>query len=173
MTRCAGCWTSSLDLPGDGGAQWPTVVPLELEAGLVYARPWLRIMLGYAKDHMRSAEEDMKADHRCPPSRSTLERVAKAMGRRSRGWRHTSSAGGGQAERVPDGAVAIVLGLDRTAVPMEEDLADGTPMPRRTRPYSNRVIHERGDGATALQNCYAPRAPPPWGSSRTAPPSCG
>ncbi len=52
----------------------PTVVPLELEAGLVERTTpalGLRIMLGYAKDHMRSAEEDMKADHRCPPSRST------------------------------------------------------------------------------------------------------
>ena len=41
-----------------------------------------------------------------------------------------------QAERVPDGAVAIALGLDRTAVPMEEDLADGESRGRRrTRPY--------------------------------------
>ena len=37
---------------------------------------------------------------------------------------------------MPEGAVAIVLGLDRTAVPMEEDLADGTPPKRRrTTPY--------------------------------------
>ena len=46
---------------------------------------------------------------------------------------HTRSTASGAS--TPDGAVAIVLGLDRTAVPMEEDLADGTPMPRRTRPY--------------------------------------
>ena len=61
----------------------PTIVPLELAAGLVeHTSPALgvRIALGYAKDHMRSAEEDMQADHRCPPSRSTLERVAKAIG---------------------------------------------------------------------------------------------
>ena len=57
----------------------PTIVPLELDAGLVErTTPALgsRIALGYAKDHMRSCEEDMTADHRCPPSRSTLERVA-------------------------------------------------------------------------------------------------
>ena len=116
----------------------PTVVPLELEAGLVERTTpalGLRIMLGYAKDHMRSAEEDMKADHRCPPSRSTLERVAKAMGTAVTRVAPHLERRGRQAERVPDGAVAIVLGLDRTAVPMEEDLADGTPMPRRTRPY--------------------------------------
>ena len=110
---------------------------LELEAGLVERTTpalGLRIMLGYAKDHMRSAEEDMKAAHRCPPSRSTLERVAKAMGTAVTRVAPHIERRGRQAERVPDGAVAIVLGLDRTAVPMEEDLADGTPMPRRTRP---------------------------------------
>ena len=61
----------------------PTLVPLDLDAGLVErTTPALgfRIALGYAKDHMRSCAEDMTADHRCPPSRSTLERVAKAIG---------------------------------------------------------------------------------------------
>ena len=52
----------------------PTLVPLDLAAGLVErTTPALgfRIALGYAKDHMRSCAEDMTADHRCPPSRST------------------------------------------------------------------------------------------------------
>ena len=73
----------------------PTVVPVDLEAGLVErTTPALgaRIMLGYAKNHMRSAEEDMQADHRCPPSRSTLERVAKAMG--------TAAQAGGAPDRT-------------------------------------------------------------------------
>ena len=117
----------------------PTVVPVDLEAGLVErTTPALgaRIMLGYAKNHMRSAEEDMQADHRCPPSRSTLERVAKAMGTAARRVAPQIERRVRQAERVPEGAVAIVLGLDRTAVPMEEDLADGTPPKRRrTTPY--------------------------------------
>ena len=62
----------------------PTLVPLDLDAGLVErTTPALgfRIALGYAKDHMRSCAEDMTADYRCPPSRSTLERVAKAIDR--------------------------------------------------------------------------------------------
>ena len=117
----------------------PTVVPVDLEAGFVErTTPALgaRIMLGYAKNHMRSAEEDMQADHRCPPSRSTLERVAKAMGTAARRVAPQIERRVRQAERVPEGAVAIVLGLDRTAVPMEEDLADGTPPKRRrTTPY--------------------------------------
>ena len=72
----------------------PTLVPLDLDAGLVErTTPALgfRIALGYAKDHMRSCAEDMTADHRCPPSRSTLERVAKAIGTGPRGWRLASN----------------------------------------------------------------------------------
>ena len=47
-----------------------------------------------------------------------------------------------RAERVPDGAVAISLGLDRTSVPMEEDVPAGeTPATRRktrTTPYARK-----------------------------------
>lgn len=117
----------------------PTLVPLDLEAGLVERTTpalGLRIMLGYAKDHMRSAAEDMTADHRCPPSRSTLERVAKAMGTAATQVAPQIERRVRQAERVPEGAVAIALGLDRTAVPMEEDLPDGAAGGRRrTTPY--------------------------------------
>ena len=117
----------------------PTLVPLDLAAGLVERTTpalGLRIMLGYAKDHMRSAEEDMKADHRCPPSRSTLERVAKAMGTAATQVASQIERRVRQAERVPAGTVAIALGLDRTAVPMEEDLPDGAARGRRrTTPY--------------------------------------
>ena len=103
----------------------PTIVPLEVEAGLVERTTpalGLRIALGYAKDHMRSAEEDMKADHRCPPSRSTLERVAKAIGTEAKRVAPRIAPRLRRAERVSDGAVAVSLGLDRTAVPMEEDV---------------------------------------------------
>ena len=47
-----------------------------------------------------------------------------------------------RAERVPDGAVAIALGLDRTAVPMEEDVPAGEPpatrRKARTKPYTRK-----------------------------------
>ena len=123
----------------------PTIVPMELEAGLVErATPALgyRVALGYSKDHMRSCEEDMKADHRRPPSRSTLERMAKEIGSRSKDavprieWRVRN------AESVPVGAVAISLGLDRTAVPMEEAVQPGeepaTHKTKRKEPYQRR-----------------------------------
>ena len=123
----------------------PTLVPLDLDAGLVErttpARGF-RIALGYAKDHMRSCAEDMTADHRCPPSRSTLERVAKAIGTAATRVAPRIEPRLRRAERVPDGAVAISLGLDRTSVPMEEDVPAGeTPATRRkTRhtPYTRK-----------------------------------
>lgn len=123
----------------------PTIVPLELEAGLVEGTtPALgyRIALGYSKDHMRSCEEDMKADHRCPPSRSTLERTAKAIGTEAKKAVHRIEARVRSAESVPQGTSAISLGLDRTAVPMEEPLSDSeapiTRRKKRARPYERR-----------------------------------
>ena len=120
----------------------PTIVPMDLAAGLVeQATPalGLRIALGYAKDHMRSCEEDMKADHRCPPSRSTLERVAKAIGTEAKRVAPRIEARLRAAEGVPEGAVAISMGLDRTSVPMEEPIPEGeapaTRRKKRTKPY--------------------------------------
>ena len=114
----------------------PTIVPLDLEAGVVeHTTPALgfRIALGYAKAPMRSAEEDMQADHRCPPSRSTLERVAKAMGTQAKRAAPRIEPRLRRAERVPEGAVALSLGLDRTAVPMEEDVLAGEPPATRRK----------------------------------------
>lgn len=122
-----------------------TIVPMELEAGLVEGTTpafGYRIMLGYAKDHMRSCEEDMKADHRSPPSRSTMERTAKAIGARAKQAVPRIEPRLRNAEPVPEGATAISIGLDRTSVPMEEPQADGeTPRKRRkkrSKPYERK-----------------------------------
>ena len=119
-----------------------TIVPLELEAGIVeHGTPafGFRIALGYAKDHMRSCEEDMKADHRSPPSRSTLERMAKAIGTEARRVAPRIEPRLRRAEVVPDGAVALSMGLDRTSVPMEESRPAGeapaTHRKTRRKPY--------------------------------------
>ncbi len=120
-----------------------TIVPMELEAGLIErTTPALgyRITLGYAKDHMRSCEEDMKADHRNPPSRSTLERVAKAIGTEAKKVAPRIETRLRRMEKVPDGAVAISMGLDRTSVPMEETIVAGekpaTRRKKREKPYT-------------------------------------
>ena len=88
---------------------------------------------------MRSAEEDMLADRRCPPSRSTLERMAKAIGTEAKRCAPRIEPHVRRAERVPAEAVSVSLGLDRTSVPMEEDVPEGErPEGRRrkrTKPY--------------------------------------
>jgi len=113
-----------------------TVVPLELEAGLMHGlTPALArgLALGYAKGPVRSYVEDMEAAFRRPPSRSTLERKAKRIGswckQRSMHIEPVVRA----EERVPRKAKVIVLGLDRTSVPMEED-APGKRRCRRKKP---------------------------------------
>lgn len=129
----------------------PTIVPMELEAGLVEGTtPALgyRITLGYAKDHMRSCEEDMKADHRCPPSRSTMERTAKAIGAQARKVVHRIEPRLRSAEPVPEGATAISMGLDRTAVPMEEPLSDSETPPTRRKKRSKPYEREQPDPVT-------------------------
>jgi hypothetical protein len=120
----------------------PTVVPLERAAGLIDgATPALayRVALGYAHGPSRQTEEQMQAAHRQPPSRSTLERLGKALGT------HVQQVGPQVetvvrvAEVLPADAHAIVVGLDRTSVPMEEpralDATGPTRRPRRTKPY--------------------------------------
>jgi hypothetical protein len=114
----------------------PTVVPLDLAAGLIEgATPALayRVALRYAQGPGRQAEEQMHADHRRPPSRSTLERLGKAIGTHTDRVAPQIEPVVRQAETLPAGAHAIVVGLDRTTVPMEEPRPAGaTPTTRRT-----------------------------------------
>jgi len=116
----------------------PTIVPLELDAGLMHgATPALTYALteGYARRPSRLQHEVMCAARREPPSRSTTERICKAIG---------GAMGGSVArierlirthETVPRGAHGISMGLDRTSVPMQEPAEDPTRRPKRTEPY--------------------------------------
>ena len=119
-----------------GERNGPTVVPLELAAGVIEgATPALafRVALGYAQGPGRQAEEQMHADHRQPPSRSTLERLGKAIGTHTERVAPRIEAVVREAEALPAGAHAIVVGLDRTTVPMEEPRPAGAaPTTRRT-----------------------------------------
>lgn len=119
-----------------------TVVPLELSAGVVEgATPALgySVTLGYAQGELRGYAEGMEAAHRCLPSRSTLERTAKAIGSEALKEAPRIEALLRRGERVPDEARGISMGLDRAAVPMEEDRpGDAPPKTRRkerTKPY--------------------------------------
>lgn len=118
------------------------IVPLELAAGLIErATPALayRVALGYAQGPGRRAEEQMHADHREPPSRSTLERMAKAIGTRVKDSAPRIEPLLRQEEALPDGAHGISVGLDRTSVPMEEERSENEPpstrRKQRTKPY--------------------------------------
>jgi hypothetical protein len=101
-----------------------TVVPLELEAGLIEGTtPQLArcVAQGYAKAPIRSLEQDLLAAYRQPPSRCTLERVAVAIGTQVKKVAVRLEQRLRAEEAVPEGATAINLGLDRTSIPMYED----------------------------------------------------
>ena len=118
----------------------PTMVPLELVAGLVEgATPALacNVAHGYAQHDMRLHEEVLLFAHRQPPSRATLERIAKDIGAAAVEAAPRIEPMVRRAETVPEGTVALVMGLDRTAVPMVEDRppdAPAKPEPKRRKP---------------------------------------
>ena len=115
----------------------PTVIALELAAGLVEsATPALayNIAHGYAQHDMRLHGEALAAAHRTPPPRATLERLAKKLASVVHEAAPRLEAVVRRAERLPEGAHAAVLGLDRTSVPMAEERPVGAPpKPERRR----------------------------------------
>lgn len=117
----------------------PTIVPLELSAGLVErATPALAsaLMKGTADTHSRELKEHMESDLRVPPSRTTMERIAQRAATTVR--EHLSNIEGvlRVRERVPDDSVAMSMGLDRTTVPMEEPLEPEEAQERRLKKRS-------------------------------------
>src|SRR5688572_13232141 len=96
-----------------GERNGPTLVPVELVAGLVEgATPALAYSLaqGYAKAPVRSVQQDLLAAHRSPPSRCTLERMAQAIGTRVKEKLDVVEPLVRQQELVSSEAVAINLG---------------------------------------------------------------
>ena len=119
-----------------------TVVALELQAGLIHrATPALAydVAQGYAKEDMRSHQESLQSAHRVPPSRTTLETLAKAIGGEVQVQSPVIEPIVRQQEEVPPKAASLSLGLDRTTVPMEEKREPGqapkTRRKKRTKPY--------------------------------------
>lgn len=117
-----------------GQRNGPTLVALDLDAGLMErATPALAygIARGYAEGTSRESVKRLQAAHRKPPSRSTVERIATRLGRRFHQRILTAEPRLRRAEKLPDGARAIVVGLDRTSVPMEEEVAPDVRKQRR------------------------------------------
>ena len=115
----------------------PIVIALELAAGLVEgATPALAYSVahGYAQHDMRAHLETLEAAHRVPPSRTTLERIAKRVASTAVDQAARIETIVRRAEKVPADAVAVAIGLDRTSAPMIEDRpVDAPPKPERNR----------------------------------------
>jgi hypothetical protein len=83
---------------------------------------------------MRQHGESLSAAHRTPPPRATLERMAKRLAKKAHEAAPKIEAVLRQTEALPEGARAISIGLDRTAVPMAEERAiDAPPKAERKR----------------------------------------
>ncbi len=123
----------------------PTVVPLELVAGLSEgATPALgyNVAHGYGQRDMRQHAETLAAAHRVPPPRATLERIAKRLAKKACEAAPRIEAVLRPAEGLPDGARAVCIGLDRTAVPMAEPRSAEAPAKRarkRKKPRKRRA----------------------------------
>ena len=122
----------------------PTVVPFELSEQLVArTTPALayRIALGDAQCPGRQWEEQLHASYRQPPSRSTLERIAKQIGTIAREKAPVVLQTVRKQESICEEAVALSIGLDRTTIPMEEKLRfiGPPPLKRRKTPYSRKA----------------------------------
>jgi hypothetical protein len=123
----------------------PTVVPLELVAGIVEgATPALgyNVAHGYAERDMRQHGEALAMAHRAPPPRATLERLAKRIAAAATERAPRIETKLRRAEKVPEAAHAISVGLDRTSTPMAEERPEDAPPkpePKRTRPRVRRA----------------------------------
>jgi hypothetical protein len=123
----------------------PIVIALELAAGLIEgATPALAFSVahGYAQHDMRMHLQTLEAAHRRPPSRATLERIAKRVAITAVEQATRIEAVVRRTENVPDGTVAVSIGLDRTSAPMIEDRppeAPPKPERRRLRPRERRA----------------------------------
>ena len=120
----------------------PTRVPLDLQAGLIErGTPAMAkaAALGYAKHDLRGVVEDLEAAHRAPPSRATMDRMARRIAEQAHTEAPMIERTIRRQETLPEGAHGIVVGLDRGSVPMAEARPEGQPpaTPRRTRtePY--------------------------------------
>jgi hypothetical protein len=118
----------------------PTIVPMALQAGLVEgATPAFAYNLAhaYAEHDMRAHGEMLGNAHRVPPPRATLERLAKRLATAAHDAPPRIEAAVRRSEKLPEGASAISIGIDRTTVPMAEPLPEGAPpkpAPKRSKP---------------------------------------
>jgi hypothetical protein len=103
----------------------PTVVPLEIDAGIFEnATPALAhsVLQAFATMPLRHYEDEMRAAHRRVPSRSTLERIAKRVARDIHDELPVIEPALRAEEIIPREAASLSIGVDRTTIPMAEPL---------------------------------------------------
>lgn len=101
----------------------PTVIPLELEAGIVEKATsalTASVVRAFASMPLRDYEAEMEAARRDVPSRSTLERIAKRTGAAIRDELPLIEPVLRAREVGPAGGYSISVGIDRTTMPMAE-----------------------------------------------------
>jgi hypothetical protein len=107
----------------------PTKVGLDLIAGLVEdMTPALaeRVAMGNGDGDSRALYRQLMASKRRPPSRAVLAKRGTRVGEALHEATATIEAAARRSEKLARAAATIVVGLDRTAVPMEEDLPEGS-----------------------------------------------
>lgn len=138
-----------------GERNGPTVIPMELTAGIAEgATPALAYALaqGIAKMPVRSVEQDLRAAYRVPPSRTTMDRIARSLGTQVNEDVDEIEPRLRAREAVPHGAKAINLGLDRTTIPMEECEQDANGTAKRVVRYRMAYV---GTVCISDANCEA------------------
>jgi hypothetical protein len=118
----------------------PTIVPLELEAGIIgNATPELarNVAHGYGEHDMRRHGQLLDKAHRVPPPRATLERMAKHLAAEVTTELPRIEPKIRCLEMVPQAAHGIVMGIDRTSAPMAEP--SDKSQPARKKPYQRRA----------------------------------
>lgn len=132
-------------------------VPLELKAGLMERMtPCLArcVALGTADLPSRRLEKVLLAAGRRPPSRSTIERGAKDLGTYAASSNSQIEPEVRTLEFVPRDARAIVLGLDRTSVPMRPNHEDDGFITNPLRSRRPRPLPESAHGAVQWRMDY-------------------
>ena len=106
----------------------PTIVPLELDAGLVEGlwTPFAAAAAGrlVQAEPSRDAVQTCKALHVMPYSRSSLERAGDGLGQRWEAIRGDAEDQLTAVFEIPEEATTLSVSVDRVSLPMEEPLLD-------------------------------------------------
>lgn len=134
----------------------PTVVPLDVHNGLIaHCTPALAksLSFGHAKVPIRSYLEDMEKAHRCAPPRATAENIARTIAS-DLNQRGNLISAVREKERLPRGTSKLIIGIDRTSIPMEEDLPDNVVALHRRKRRKPRVRAAPGPVQVSFRMAY-------------------